>query len=215
MGLRILIADDHDLVRRGLRTLLEKQSGWQICGEAANGQDAVEQAMKTAPDVAVLDISMPVLNGVEAARRIRKELPRTQVIIVTMHEEDELARDLLEIGVLGYLLKSDADRDLVPAIEAVSRRKPFLTSKVSQAVLEGYLKPQKTAARAPKSRLTPREREIVQLLAEGRSNKEVADRLGISVKTAETHRANIMRKLRLDSFSELVRYAIRNKIVSA
>jgi DNA-binding NarL/FixJ family response regulator len=161
----------------------------------------------------VLDISMPELNGIEAARRIRKELPRTQVIIVTVHEEDELARELLQLGVLGYLLKSDADKDLVPAVQAVSQGKPFLTPKVSQAVLEGYLQPQRATSRAPKSRLTPREREIVQLLAEGRSNKEVADRLNISVKTAETHRANIMRKLQLASFSELVRYAIRNKII--
>jgi DNA-binding NarL/FixJ family response regulator len=213
MRLRILIADDHDLVRRGLRAVLESQSGWKVCAEASDGQQAVEEARKHKPDVAVLDISMPELNGIEAARRIRKELPRTQVIIVTVHEEDELARELLQLGVLGYLLKSDADKDLVPAVQAVSQGKPFLTPKVSQAVLEGYLQPQRATSRAPKSRLTPREREIVQLLAEGRSNKEVADRLNISVKTAETHRANIMRKLQLASFSELVRYAIRNKII--
>jgi DNA-binding NarL/FixJ family response regulator len=214
MKLKILIADDHALVRRGLRALLENQPGWQICAEACNGQEAIQCAREHQPDVAVLDVSMPVLNGLEAARRIRKEIPRTQVVILTMLEEDELARELLEAGVLGYLLKSDADRELIPAIQAVSQRKPFLTSKVSQAVLEGYLRPPEPERKA-KARLTPREREIVQLLAEGKSNKEVADRLNISVKTAETHRANIMRKLQLNAFSELVRYAIRNRIISA
>lgn len=217
MALRILIADDHQVVRRGLRSVLESQPGWEICGEASNGRDAVRKAKQLRPDVAVLDISMPELNGLEAARQIRKVSPRTELLVLTMHASDELAEEVLAAGVRGYLLKSDADHDLIRAVEAVRHHKAFFTPRVSQLVLDGYLRP---AAQAPargsrRHRLTPREREIVQLLAEGKSNKEAAAALGLSAKTVETHRANIMRKLQLNSFGELVRYAVRNNIVEA
>ena len=214
---RILIADDHEMVRRGLCAVLAGQTGWQVCAEVADGRAAVERAGELKPDVAVLDVSMPNLNGLDAARQIRKASPRTQVIILTMHDSEDLARKVLDLGVLGYLLKSDAGRDLVTAVQSVLNRKPFFTATVSQAVLQGYLQPGKPShnANGAGGRLTPREREIVQLLAEGKSNKEVAYRLGIAAKTAETHRANIMRKLGLASFSDLVRYAIRHHLIEA
>jgi DNA-binding NarL/FixJ family response regulator len=211
--IRILLADDHDIMRRGLKELLETQDGWKVIAEANTGRQAIDLAGKTKPDVAILDLTMPELNGLEATRQIKKLLPKTEVLIFTMHENEKLIRDVLSAGALGYVLKSDAARHLVTAIEAVSQHKPFFSAKVSEAVLEGYLHPAKTAAPAAPEPLTPREREIVQLLAEGKSNKEVADALGISVKTIETHRAAIMRKLELKSFAELVRYAIRNHII--
>jgi DNA-binding NarL/FixJ family response regulator len=210
---RILIADDHDLMRRGIRELLETQPGWQVCGEASNGREAVELATKLKPQIAIVDIGMPELNGLEATRAIKKACPHTEVLIFTMHETEQLVRDLLAAGALGYVLKSDASRHLISAVEALTQHKPFFSAKVSEQVLDGYLKAQPAETIGPVSRLTPREREIVQLLAEGKSNKEVADRLGISVKTAETHRAAIMRKLELPSLPDLVRYAIRNKII--
>lgn len=214
-GLRILVADDHPVVRQGLRSILEAQPGWEVSAEATTGREAVQKAKQLKPDVVVLDISMPELNGLDAARQILKVAPRTEVLILTMHESEELVREVLDAGARGYVLKSDAGRDLVAAVEALRQHKPYFTSRVSELVLEGYLKggPRVEQAGATRSRLTPREREIVQLLAEGKSNKEVAVVLGISVKTAETHRTNIMRKLDLHSLSDLVRYAIRNKIV--
>lgn len=215
MSLRILVADDHAVVRLGLRVLLESHAGWQVCTEAANGREAVESIRRSKPDVAVLDISMPELNGLETARQIRKLSPRTEILILTMHDSEEIAREVLEIGARGYLLKSDADRELVAAVEALEKHKPYFTTSVSQLVLESYLRPGSRTRRRQPTSLTPREREIVQLLAEGKTNKEVASKLGLSVKTVETHRANIMRKLNLGSFGDLVRYAIRNKIVEA
>jgi len=208
-SLRILLADDHELVRQGLRTLIEGQSGWQVCGEATTGREAVAKTRELKPDIVVMDFTMPELNGMEATRQIRAALPRTQVLILTMHESEELVREVLAAGARGYVLKSDAGRALVDALKALADQKPYFTSKISALVLEGYLNPitRENAA------LTPREREIVQLVAEGRSTKELADRLGISPKTAETHRTNIMRKLNLHSVSEVVRYAIRNKLV--
>ena len=214
-ALRILIADDHEVVRQGLRALLRTESGWEICAEAATGREAVEAAKKFTPQVVVMDISMPELNGLEATRQILKACPPTEVLILSMHESEELVRQIVEAGARGYLLKSDAGRDLVAAVQALSGHKVYFTSRVADLVLSSpsRLHAQASAQRIPRSRLTAREREIVQLLAEGRSNKEVADALQISTKTAETHRANIMRKLNLASFSELVRYAIRNKII--
>ena len=211
--LRILVADDHDVVRRGLKSVLEDQPGWEVCAEANNGRQAVDRARQFKPDVVVLDITMPELNGLEAARQIRRLLPETEVIVLTVHESEELVQEVLRAGARGYVLKSDAGRDLVAAIHAVRQHKTFFTSKVSRIYSEASLKSEdgESAGRP----LTPREREIVQLLAEGKSNKEVADVLSISVKTVETHRTNIMRKLHLHSVSELVRYAVRNKIVSA
>ena len=209
---RILLADDHDIIRRGLKELLETHAGWQVVGEASSGRQAVELAGKLHPDIAILDLTMPELNGLEATRQIKKALPKTAVLIFTMHENENLIRDVLTAGALGYVLKSDAARHLTNAVEALIQHKPFFSAKVSEAVLDGYLKAGREAA-ATTEPLTPREREIVQLLAEGKSNKEVADTLGISPKTIETHRATIMRKLELKSFAEMVRYAVRNNII--
>jgi DNA-binding NarL/FixJ family response regulator len=179
------------------------------------GREAVEKTKKLRPDVVVMDIAMPELNGLEATRQILKAAPRTGVLILTMHESEQLVREVLEAGAQGYVLKSDAGRDLVAAVEALSRHKVFFTSSVAKIVLEGYRKmgSQADASGEPPSLLSPREREIIQLLAEGKSNNEVAEALYISAKTVETHRAHIMEKLNLHSITELVRYAIRNKIV--
>ncbi len=216
--LRILLADDHDVVRRGLRALLGTHPGWEVCGEAVTGRDAVEKARQLNPDIAVIDISMPELNGLEATRQIRKECPQTEVLVVTIHESDQIVRAVLEAGARGYILKSDSDDNLILAVEALRAHKPFFTARATEMLLcrfgrDGRIR--LSPEEAVPCRLTPREREIVQLLAEGKSNKEVARILSISVKTAETHRANIMRKLELHSMSELVRYAIRNHIVQA
>jgi len=208
-SLRILLADDYEMVRQGLRALIENQSGWQVCGEATTGREAVTKARELKPDIVVMDFTMPELNGMEATRQIHAALPRTQVLILTMHESEELVREVLAAGARGYVLKSDAGHALVAALKALAEQKPYFTSKISALVLEGYLNPITRENPA----LTPREREIVQLVAEGRSTKELADRLGISPKTAETHRTNIMRKLNMHSVSEVVRYAIRNKLV--
>lgn len=212
-GARILVADDHEIVRQGLRRLLETQPGWQVCGEASNGREAVEMARQLKPDIAVLDFAMPELNGAEATRQILKVTPRTEVLILTMHDTEQLIHKVLETGARGYVLKSDASRDLVAAVQALLERKTFLSPRVSKVVVEGYLRGPEIERRA--NRLTPREREVIQLVAEGRSNKEVAANLNISVKTVEVHRSHLMHKLNLTSVSELVRYAIRNKIVEA
>lgn len=215
-SLRLLVADDHEIVRKGLRSLIEAQPGWQVVGEASDGREAVEKAKQMKPDVTVLDIGMPALNGLEATRQMLKNDSRAKVLILTMHESDPLIRDILDAGARGYVLKTDASRDLVTAVNAVGSNKTFFTAKVAQMVLDGYLdkKPsEEREGRNSPSRLTPRQREIIQLLAEGKSSKEVAVALGLSVKTAETHRANIMRRLDCHSVSELVRYAVRNNII--
>ena len=213
--LRILIADDHEVVRRGLRALLESHPGWEVCGEAVSGREAVEKARKLKPVVVVMDIAMPELNGLEATRHILKAIPQAAVLILTVHESEQLVHEVLAAGAQGYVLKSDAGHDLVNAVEALSQHKVFLTSSVAGIVLEGYRKmsSQADASREPPSLLSPREREILQLLAEGKSNIGVAKLLNISAKTVETHRAHIMEKLNLHSITDLVRYAIRNKIV--
>jgi DNA-binding NarL/FixJ family response regulator len=215
MQLRILVADDHPIVRAGLRTLLESRPGWQVCAEAGNGREAVEKAGKLKPDVAVLDISMPVLNGVEATRQLRKLSPETEVLILTMHDSEQMVQQVLEAGGHGYILKDDADRTLLAAVDALRRHKPYFSSRVSVSVAASRLRASdpRAPARRARGRLTQREREIVQLLAEGKSNKEVAGVLGISVRTAETHRANIMLKLDLHSIVDLVHYAVRNRII--
>lgn len=213
---RILVADDHEVVRHGVRSLLESQPGWEVCGEAVTGREAVEQATRLAPDVVILDVGMPGLNGLDAARQIIKAVPHTEILILTMHDSAQLIHEVLAAGVRGYVLKSDAGRDLVAAVDALCRHKPFFGPSVAGVVLEGYRKgTDGGAAVTAGDPLTRREREVLQLLAEGRSNKEVAVALGISVKTAETHRTNVMRKLDLHSVGELVRYAIRNKIIEA
>jgi DNA-binding NarL/FixJ family response regulator len=212
---RILVADDHEVVRRGIQALLEAQPGWEISGEAADGQEAVVKAKHLKPDVVILDISMPTLNGLEATRQILKADPQARVLILTMHESDQVVREVLDAGARGYVLKSDAGRDLVAAVESMRRHNSFFTSRVATIVVDGYLKGgSRVGPNEPFSdRLTPREREIIQLLAEGKSSKQVAAALGLSIKTAETHRANIMRKLDLHCVSDLVRYAIRNNII--
>lgn len=211
---RVLVVDDHESVRRGLQELIKSEPDFQMCGEAANGLEAVEKARRLKPDVAILDISMPGLNGVEAARQIAAETPSTEVLILSAYESEQLVEESLIAGAHGYLLKSDAARDLLAAIGALSQRRPFFTAKVALRVLKGYLE---SAAKAGgfSQQLTGREREIVQLLAEGKSSKEVASIQGTAVKTVETHRTNLMRKLGLHSICELVHYAIRNQIIDA
>ena len=212
--MRILIADDHDVVRAGLRQLLLERKGWEVCGEASTGRHAVAMAVELKPDVVVMDIAMPELNGLEAARQIKKSLPKTEIVVLTLHLSDQLAYEIINAGIRGYVLKSDANRDLVSAVEAVGMHRPFFTAKVSEMMMEGLRgdKP-RDGQNDARGRLTGRQREIVQLLAEGKTSKEVAVALNISVKTAETHRANIMRRLELHSVSELVRYAVKNQII--
>src|SRR6184192_499402 len=214
-ALRIFVADDHEVVRKGLMSLLHAQPEWKICGEAGDGRVAVENAQRLKPDVIILDIGMPSLNGLEATRQILKTNPEAKVLILTLHESEQMVREVLNAGARGFVLKSDAARDMVAAVEALRRDKTYFTSKVAAMVLEGYLKggTPTSPVTVGRNRLTPREREIVQLLAEGKSTKEVAVALGLSVKTAETHRSNIMRKLQLHSVSDLVLYAVRNNIV--
>ena len=215
--MRILVADDHDIIRRGLKQLLTAKPGWEVVAEAKNGREAVTLAEQFKPEIVVMDISMPELNGLEASRRIKKALPKTEIVILTLHFSDQLVHDIVEAGARAYIMKSDADRDLITAVEALSHRRSFFTPKAAEMMLNGFRK--RNAApdtvQEFRNRLTPREREIVQLLAEGKSSKEVAVALGISVKTAETHRANIMRKLEIHSVSELVRYAVKNQIIEA
>lgn len=216
-NLKILVVDDHDIIRRGLKDLLTARPGWEVCGEAKTGREAVTLAEQLKPEIVVMDVSMPDLNGLEAARRISKILPKTGILILTMHFSDQLVRDVVEAGARGYILKSDADRDLVAAVDSIANRRTFFTPRASEMLLDDFSR--QTSGAEPRlpqrNRLTTREREIVQLLAEGKSSKEVAVALGISVKTAETHRANIMRKLEIHSVSELVRYAIKNQIIEA
>jgi DNA-binding NarL/FixJ family response regulator len=217
--LRILIADDHEVARRGIRALLESHPGWEVCGEARDGREAVELASKEKPDVILLDIGMPNLNGLEAARQILAASPDLAILILTMHDSDQVVREVLRAGARGFLLKSDAGRDLVAAVEALQLQRTFFTTRVSQMVLNGFLdrdnQPDRTDRNQEDSHdvLTGREREVIQLLAEGKTSKEVAVTLNLSVKTAETHRTNLMRKLGLHSVADLTRYAVRNGIV--
>ncbi|MGB6449697.1 MAG: response regulator transcription factor [Steroidobacteraceae bacterium] len=212
---RILIADDHELIRRGLAAMLAGHPNWLIVAEAANGKRAAELAQEFLPDIAILDLTMPELNGLEATRKIRASSPRTRVLIVTAHESEQLVREVLDAGALGYVLKSDAGRVLVQAVESLSDSRPYFTSRVARLVLEGYLGAGIAVGRGAASALSPREREIVQHLAEGKTNKQIASALHLSVKTVETHRGNIMRKMEFSSVADLVRYAIRNGIVNA
>jgi DNA-binding NarL/FixJ family response regulator len=225
MAVRLLVVDDHAVVRRGVRALLEEQPGCEVCGEAASGREAVEQVRRLRPDIVVLDLSLPELNGLEATRQILAASPETEVLVLTMHDSEELVHQVLQAGARGYVVKSDAAQTLVAAVESLRRRKPFLSSSVTEFVLDSYVrrgeaKVDGDVARGEGARgegarvqLTPREREIVQLVADGKSSKEIAAALRISVKTVEAHRANVMHKLQLHSVSELVRYAIRNQVV--
>jgi DNA-binding NarL/FixJ family response regulator len=208
---RILIADDHDVVRDGLRRLLEAQPNCEVVAEAPDGKEAILKAVETEPDIAVVDYSLPLINGIEVTRQIRARLPKTEVLIFTMHDNETLIEKLLRAGAKGYVLKSDAKRDLLHAIDSLATHRPFFTSKVSEALLNSFNKPGHRKSLV----LTPRERQIVQLVAEGHANKKIATMLNVSPKTVETHRAAIMRKLNLSSPAALVRYAIRNKLVEA
>lgn len=213
--LRILIADDHELFRDGIRSLLQSHTGWEICGEANTGIEAIAQAEELSPDIVILDIGMPDLNGADAARRIRRASKNTEVLILSAHYSDQLIREIIDAGALGYVLKSDSEHDLVVAVETLARHKPFFTSKARE-VFQSEFSSGRPVTKIPTlvaNRVTSREREVLQLLATGMSSKEVASSFGISAKTAETHRANIMRKLEMHNISELVRYAVRNNII--
>ena len=215
--IRLLLADDHQVVRNGLKAMLETRPGWKVCGEATTGREAIRLAAELQPDVAIIDLSMPDLDGLEVTRRIKREVPATEVLIFTMHYTPRLLREVLSAGARGYVMKSDAARNLIAAVEALAQHEPFFTSAVSESILEGYLGGEGTPAIKAKGGgrdpLTDREREIMRLLAENHTNKEIATKLGISVKTVETHRSTIMRKLGLRSIVELVYYALRNKLV--
>jgi len=213
--LRILVADDHELVRHGLRTLLETQPGWQVVAEAKDGMEAVKKTAELKPDIVVLDIGMPQLNGLGAVRKIAKVHPSAKVLILSMHESDNLVREVLQTGARGYVTKSSASRELISAVEAIQRGKTYFVPRADQIVLDSYrgTDGREGAPLEKREFLTPRQKEVVQLIAEGRSSKEVAAALGLSVKTAETHRANVMRRLGCHSVSELTRYAIRNHII--
>lgn len=213
--LRILIADDHELVRRGVRTLLEAEPGWSVVAEASDGQEALEKAKETKPEIVVLDISMPRLSGLETARRFKNMFPQVKVLMLTVHDSERLALEVLNAGARGYVTKSDTARDLVNAIEALRRDKTFFTARVDRIILDSFLdgRPSKKVKEMQVEQLTSRQREIVQLLAEGKTSKDVSALLNLSVKTVETHRANIMKRLGCHSVSELVRYAVRNNIV--
>lgn len=214
--LRILIADDHEVVRDGLRALIEHEPGWEICGTAVTGREAVERAKELKPDIAVLDMTMPELSGLEAVRQIKRALPQTEVLVFSAHRSEDVVAQVFDAGAKSYICKADAGRHLVAAIRSLAEHKPFFTPEVSQILFTKFLAADGGRKNGTaEQKLTTREREIVRLLAEGRSNKETASLLGISVRTSETHRASLMRKLGLDSLASLVRYAVRNNIIEA
>ena len=214
--LRILVADDHEVMRTGVRALIEQEPGWQVCGTATNGQEAVEVARKLKPDVVVLDMTMPELDGLEALREIKHALPNTEVVIFSAYHSEEVIEQLFDAGAKSYIQKSDASRHLVTAIKSLAEHKPFFTSEISQILFAKFLSGSAGKKQnGQEHTVTSRERDVVRLLAGGNSNKEVANCLGISIRTAETHRATLMRKLGLESLAALVRYAIRNNIIDA
>ena len=210
---RVLVVDDHAVVRRGVRALLAESRLWKICGEAADGDEAIEKANQLRPDIVIMDISMKSMSGLEATRQILRSLPETRVLILTMHESEQVVAEVLKAGAHGYVMKSDAGRDLLAGIEALAQGGTFFTSKVARIVLNGYLQ---SHSRTPRAQtLTARQRQVLRLLASGKANKQVAADLGISPKTIEVHRRDIMKKLKFASFSDLVRYAIRERIIEA
>ena len=216
MKLRILLADDHEIVRRGLCALLQKHEGWEVVGEATDGREAVEKAKQLKPDVVILDVGMPNLNGLAATRQLTQLDPHCKVIVLTITDSDQVIREALDAGARGFVLKSDAARDLVSAVEALQRNRMFFTPRVNDMVLAGFLDKGHSGSSSEPPRLpklTSREREVIQLLAEGKSSKEVACVLNLSTKTAETHRSNIMRKLGFHSIRDLVVYAVKNNII--
>jgi two-component system response regulator NreC len=214
---RVLVADDHETIRNGLRFIVGNLEGFEICGEASDGREAVDFAISLQPDIVVLDMGMPGLNGLDAARQIKKHCPKTEILAFTGIEEEKLIHQMFEAGARGYLLKTDTRDTIQAALKALAQHKSYFTTRIGEVLFARFLHGKDNVAQSEEEpgRLTPREREIVQLLAEGKSNKEVSAMLGISMKTAETHRAAIMKKLNLDSLAALVRYAIRNNIVAA
>lgn len=212
--LRMVIADDHDVVRQGIRSFLERRTDWEIVGEASTGREAIELVRTHAPDLVIMDVTMPDLNGLEATRRILGEMPKTRVLILSMHDSESIVRDVLASGARGYVLKSAVTRDLIPAIEALAVGKPYLAPEVSEVVLRGYLQTSESANEPLAERVTDREREVLQFLAQGRTNKEIASILHLSVRTVETHRSNLMEKLQMHSLADLIRYAIQNNLIS-
>ena len=206
---RILIADDHEVVRSGVRAILEAHEGWKVVAEAGDGKDAIAKAVETQPDIAIIDYSLPVMDGIEVTRQIHARLPKTEILIFTMHDNDVLVGELLGAGARAYLLKSDANRYLIAAVEALAEHKPLLTGKISQRLINVLLADRK----GQKEVLSPRERVVVQLIAEGHSNRKTAEILNLSIKTIESHRAEAMRKLNVKSTAGLVRYAIRNRLI--
>jgi DNA-binding NarL/FixJ family response regulator len=216
-NVRILVVDDHEFIRQGLRAVIEKQPGWEVVGEAVTGREAIALAEQHNPDVVVMDVSMPDINGLEATAQLLRSRPQIKVLVLSMHDSEQIVRQVLASGARGYMLKSDAGRDLVTAIDSLTEGRPFFTPKISELLLSGYLR-QTDAGRQEKSEepnpLTVRETEILQLLADGRSNKEIAGLLNISARTVETHRRNLMSKLNLHSIADVVRYAVKNRITS-
>jgi DNA-binding NarL/FixJ family response regulator len=212
---RILVADDHDVVRQGLRSLIQEQPQWELVAEATDGRDAVEKAGELKPDIAILDISMPSLNGLDATRQILKLNTHTKILILSMHDSEQVIDNVLNAGARGYVLKADAASDLVRAMQALLAGQTFFTQKASQIILDGFAGKRLKATQGESQVLTAREREILQLLAEGKISKEVAALLDLSTNTVETHRTNLMRKLSCHCVSELVRFAVRNHLVEA
>lgn len=208
---RIILADDHEAIRLGVKAALSVYPDWRVVGEASNGRDALELVRSTQPDIAILDYSLPMMNGLDLTRAIKRELPRVEILIFTMHDREDVLADLLTAGARGYLLKSDTSKHLIAAVEALAVKRPYFSGNVSQTLLDRFI--ESASREGPTNALTPREREIVQLIAEGRLNKEIAVVLGVSIKTVETHRAAAMHKLDLKTTADLVRYAVRNSII--
>lgn len=210
--IRILITDDHDVVRQGIKSVLELEPDFEVCGEANNGRMAIKIAQELQPNIVILDVSMPELNGIETAKEIRRKNPNTEVLIFTMHKTENLFQEAIRAGIKGFILKSDGIKILIQAVYTLAKHKPFFSSDFSDILLSNY-KEKIDSTETQKDFLTNREREIVQLIAEGKSNKEIASIISISPKTVETHRAKIMNKLSLHSTAEIVRYAIRNNLI--
>jgi DNA-binding NarL/FixJ family response regulator len=207
---RIIIVDDHDAIRRGVRQIVETKPYYQIVGEAADGRTALEIARETRPDLAIVDYSIPELNGLDLSHALKREFPRIEVLLYTMHDREEIVMDVLRAGVRGFVLKSDTEKHLLAALDALSIHRPYFSGSISDTLLAQLLE---SKPHALASSLTHREREIVQQIAEGRLNKQIAARLSISIKTVETHRASAMRKLKLRTTADLVRYAVRNQLI--
>jgi DNA-binding NarL/FixJ family response regulator len=220
---RVLIADDHAVVRRGLRALLASQPGIEVCSEAASGTEALEGVKKEKPDLLLLDLTMPEMNGLQVARAAREESPNTDILILSMHFSEEIAREVLRSGAIGYVLKSDADTELLAAVDHARQHQPFFTGQLAVSMAESFMQqppadPEQPVINSKElegTTLTGREVQVIQLLASGKSNKQVADELGVSTRTVESHRNHIMRKMNFTSFSDLIRFAVRANLIEA